>query len=69
MKARTPEQVLEHLRQLKEKLTPDLQKKVGNVFFGDDPKVAKLQGAKTPKGFDSAETNTAWEDDLYNKLS
>lgn len=62
MKARTPEQVLEHLRQLKEKLAPDLQKKVGNVLFGDNEKVAKLQGAKTP------EKNTAWEDDLYDKI-
>lgn len=62
MKARTPEQVLEHLRQLKEKLTPNLQKKVGNVLFGDNEKVAKLQGAKTP------EKNTAWEDDLYDKI-
>ena len=65
MKTRTPEQVLEYLRNLDEKISPDLQKKVGNVLFGDDEDVAKIQGAKTPPGFTSPETNTKWEENLY----
>lgn len=69
MKAKTPKEILEHLRQLKEKLTPDLQKKVGNVLFGDDEAASKLQGVKIPKGFYSAEINTAWEDNLYKKIN
>jgi hypothetical protein len=64
---RTPEQVLEYLRQLKEKLTPSLQKKVGNVLFGDDDDIAKLQGVKIPKD-DVAEPNTKWESELYRKI-
>lgn len=65
---KSPKQVLKELRLLAEKLPADLQKKVGNVLFGDDEDVAKLQGVKTPKGFDSPETNTPWEDDLYDKI-
>ena len=69
MSTRTPKQVLEYLKQLKEKLTPDLQKKVGNVLFGDNKYISKLQGVKIPKGFDSAEINTEWENDLLDKIS
>lgn len=68
MKTRTPEQVLEHLRQLKEKLTPDLQNKVGNILFGGNWKLTKAQGIKPPKD-GVAEPNTEWEQDLYNKIS
>lgn len=63
MQARSPKEVLESLEQLKEKLSPDLQKKVGNVFLGSDEQIAKLQGAKPP-----AEPDTSWEDDLYFRL-
>lgn len=63
-KPRTPKEVLESLEQLKEKLSPDLQRKVGNVFFGSDNQIAKLQGAKPPE-----EPNTSWEDDLYYRLT
>ena len=66
---KSPEQVLKEIRQLKEKLTPDLQKKVGNVFLGDSDKIAKAQGAKIPRGADVAEPNTKWEDDLYIKIT
>ena len=62
------EQILTELKLLQEKLPADLQKKVGNVLFGDNEDVAKLQGVKTPKGFDSPETNTPWEDDLYDSI-
>jgi hypothetical protein len=68
MKTRTPEQVLEYLRNLNEDLPPALRKKVGNILFADDEDLAKIQGIKTPKGFTSAETNTKWEDDLYDKV-
>lgn len=62
------EQILTELKSLQEKLPADLQKKVGNVLFGDNEDVAKLQGVKIPKGFDSAEPNTKWESDLYDKI-
>ena len=69
---KSPEQVLKEIRQLKEKLTPDLQKKVGNVFLGGDDQIAKAQGAKIPRdapGGAVAEPNTKWEDDLYIKIT
>jgi len=71
---KSPEQVLKEIRQLKEKLTPDLQKKVGNVFLGgttgrSGDSLAKVQGAKIPRGADVAEPNTKWEDDLYIKIT
>jgi hypothetical protein len=66
---KSSEQILKELRLLAEKLPTDLQKKVGNVLFGDNEYISKLQGVKIPKGFDSAEINTKWEDDLYEKIS
>jgi len=66
---KSPEQVVAELRLLKEKLTPDLQKKVGNIFLGADDELVRAQGAKFPKGADVAEPNTDWEDDLYNKIT
>ena len=71
---KSPEQVLKEIRQLQEKLPAALQQKVGNVFLGgstgrsgDD--LAKVQGAKVPKGAGVAEPNTKWEDDLYIKIT
>lgn len=61
-------QVLREVKALHEKLPPDLYDKVGNVLFGDDSKIAKLQKAKIPKD-GVAEPNTEWEQDLYNKIS
>ena len=71
---KSPKQVIAELRQLKEKLTPDLQKKVGNVFLGGDWKIAKAQGIKSFKTRDKngslvAEPDTDWENDLYNKVT
>jgi len=62
---RTPKQVIQLL---KEKLTPNLQKKVGNVLFGSLNTIAKLQKAKIPVDGSEAELNTAWENDLYAKI-
>lgn len=62
------EQLLTELRTLQEKLPADLQNKVGNVFLGGNADIAKLQGVKTPKGFDYPEKNTAWEDALQNDI-
>ena len=62
------EQLLTELRTLQEKLPADLQNKVGNVFLGGNADIAKLQGVKTPKGFDYPEKNTAWEDALQNNI-
>ena len=59
---KSPEQVLKEIRQLKEKLTPDLQKKVGNVFLGGVPGLAKAQKAK-------AEPDTPWEDEVYIQIT
>ena len=66
---KSPEQVLKEIRQLQEKLTPDLQKKVGNVFLGGDDQIAKAQGVRLPKDGSEAEPNTKWEDDLYDKIN
>ena len=65
MKPRTPEQVLEYLRKLQEKLTPDLRKKVGDVLFGSDDRITKLQGVRIPRDGSEAEPNTDWEDKLF----
>ena len=62
---RTPKQVIQLL---KEKLTPNLQKKVGNVLFGSLNTIAKLQKAKIPVDGSEAELNTAWENDLYANI-
>jgi hypothetical protein len=61
-------QILKEIKALNEKLSADLQKKVGNVLFGDEDDIAKLQGKKIPKGSDSVEKNTAWEEDLYTRI-
>jgi len=60
--------ILNELGTLQEKLPADLQKKVGNVLFGGNWKIAKLQGVRTPKGFEYPEENTTWESDLLDKL-
>jgi len=60
-------QVLREVKALHEKLPPDLYDKVGNVLFGDNSKIAKLQKAKIPKD-GVAEPNTEWEQDLYNAI-
>jgi len=54
-------QILLEFNKLDEKLPPDLRQKVGNVFFGSDPNMQKIQKAKP-------EDDTKWEDDLYRKL-
>ena len=56
------------MKNLQEKLPADLQKKVGNIFLGGNADIAKLQGVKTPKGFEYPEENTAWEDELQNNI-
>lgn len=68
MQTKSLTQILTELRTLQEKLPADLQKKVGNVFLGGNADIAKLQGVKTPKGFDYPEENTAWEDALQNNI-
>ena len=60
-----PKQVIQLL---KEKLTPNLQKKVGSVLFGSLNTIAKLQKAKIPVDGSEAELNTSWENDLYAKI-
>lgn len=62
MKAKTQEEIFEQLKQLQETLPLDLKKKVGNVLFGNDAYVVKLQKAKT------REPNTSWEDRLYQMV-
>ncbi len=57
-------QILKEVRQLFEKLPADLEKKVGNVLFGENPDIAKLQNAPSKP----AELDTSWEDNLYSKL-
>lgn len=54
-------QILLEFSKLEEKLPPDLQKMVGNVFLGSDPVLQKIQKA-------DPEDNTKWENDLYDKL-
>lgn len=68
MQTKSLAQILTELRTLQEKLPADLQKKVGNVFLGGDADIARLQGVKTPKGFDYPEENTAWEDALQGNI-
>lgn len=73
MKLQNPNKVLQLIREslLNEALPATLQKKVGNVLFGDKAWSAKIQGAKvnvkTDKGL-VAEPNTKWESELYNKI-
>lgn len=69
MKARTPKQILEHLRQLKEKLSPDLEKKVGKVIFGSDDRIVKLQKLRVNKDGSSVEPDTNWENQLYAQVN
>ena len=57
-------QILKEIKALNEKLSSDLEKKVGNVLFGEDPAIAKLQKAPTKP----VELDTSWEDNLYFKL-
>lgn len=72
-KLQNPNKVLQLIREsfLNETLPAALQKKVGNVLFGDKAWSAKIQGAKvnikTDKGF-IAEPNTEWESELYDKI-
>ena len=62
------EQIITELRRIQEKLPAALQKKVGNIFLGGNTDIAKLQGIKTPKGFDYPEENTAWEKELQSNI-
>lgn len=55
---RTPEQVIQLL---KEELAPALQKKVGDVMFGEEPDFVKLQKAPSKP----IEINTKWENELW----
>ena len=57
-------QILKEIKALNEKLPNDLQKKVGNVLFGENPAIAKLQKAPAKP----EELDTSWEDNLYFKL-
>ena len=57
-------QILKEIKALNEKLSADLEKKVGNVLFGENPAIAKLQKAPAKP----AELDTSWEDNLYFKL-
>ena len=57
-------QILKEIKALNEKLPNDLQKKVGNVLFGENPAIAKLQKAPA----EPEELDTSWEDNLYFKL-
>ena len=59
---KSPEQVLKEIRQLQEKLPAALQQKVGNVFLGGVPGLAKAQKAK-------AEPDTPWEDEVYIQIT
>jgi len=57
-------QILKEIKALNEKLPNDLEKKVGNVLFGENPAIAKLQKAPAKP----EELDTSWEDNLYFKL-
>ena len=57
-------QILKEIKALNEKLPNDLQKKVGNVLFGENPAIAKLQKAPAKP----EELDTSWEDNLYFTL-
>ena len=57
-------QILKEIKALNEKLPNDLQKKVGNVLFGENPAITKLQKAPA----EPEELDTSWEDNLYFKL-
>ena len=57
-------QILKEIKALNEKLPNDLEKKVGNVLFGENPAIAKLQKAPA----EPEELDTSWEDNLYFKL-
>lgn len=58
---RTPELVIQLL---KEKLAPALQKKVGDVMFGEEPDFVKLQKAPSKP----IEINTNWENELWRTI-
>lgn len=60
--------ILNELGPLQEKLPADLQKKVGNVLFGGNWKIAKAQGIKRIPPDGVVEPNTEWESDLFDKL-
>ena len=62
------EQLLTELRTLQEKLPADLQKKVGNVLFGGNWKLAKAQGIKRIPPDGVVEPNTDWENTLQNNI-
>ena len=57
-------QILKEIKALNEKLPNDLEKKVGNVLFGENPAITKLQKAPAKP----EELDTSWEDNLYFKL-
>ena len=57
-------QILKEIKALNEKLPNDLKKKVGNVLFGENPAITKLQKAPA----EPEELDTSWEDNLYFKL-
>ena len=57
-------QILKEIKALNEKLPNDLEKKVGNVLFGENPAITKLQKAPA----EPEELDTSWEDNLYFKL-
>ncbi len=66
---KSPKQLLKELRLLKEKLTPALQQKVGNLFLGANDKIVRAQGAKVPRDGSDAEPDTEWEEDLNDRIS
>ena len=55
------QQILKEVKALYEALPPAIQKKVGNVLFGDDPDLTKLQ--KAPE--EPVEPDTPWEGKMY----
>ena len=59
------QQILKEVKALYEALPPAIQKKVGNVLFGDDPDLTKLQ--KAPE--EPVEPDTPWEGKMYVVIS
>lgn len=57
-------QILKEVRQLFEKLPADLEKKIGNVLFGENPDIAKLQKAPLKP----VELDTPWEDKMHQMI-
>lgn len=64
MKMKPITQILKEIKALNEKLSSDLEKKVGNVLFGENPAIAKLQKAPAKP----IEPDTSWEDNTYSVI-